>query len=760
MKSKITLFAAMLFISAVTAQVTNQGEPLSWKIDNLSAIEPINMPDFDLAALQEEDSINDIKNDRPWRFGHEQLVDHNLDNSGTWQTLSNGDRIWRIRYFSKGAKTLNFLFTDFYMPEGASLYLYNNRKTDLLGAYDASQNNAERVLGTWLVQGDDVYIEYYEPAAMAGQGKLEIFKVVHGYRTVASNPTLVDPDDGINQSGDCNYDVECYVEGINSLKEISKKSVAIIIVNNSGFCSGSLINNTANNGVPYFLTADHCYSDPAQWAFMFNWINPNPVCAANQSSTNNTPNLTASGAQLRARREQSDFMLVELTSQLPSNWDLVWSGWDRTEAIPPLVYGVHHPSGDIMKVSVDYDAPTIVNDDSVFGYVWNIANWDMGGLEPGSSGSPMFDHNGRIRGQAWYIYGEPVCNGVNPGGQSSGYGRLSTSWQAGSTPATRLKEWLDPLNTGALSTNAYPPQVTYALDAEALFFNVSNACLDNIDPGVWLVNNGTQTITSAQINYTLNNGTEQAINWSGSIAQNQNAFIDLPVATTVTGTNSIAINIVTINGQADQNVSNNSVTATFGVYEPYAVSDISFTLKTDFFAEEIWWELSNQDGMLVYNSFGNIYENDEIYNEVFTLLEGCYTFSIFDEYGDGICCGEGEGYYILTINDTVIKQGGDYGSGESVTFKLQEPLGLQTQATENLNVIVHPNPSSGLFTIQVAAGYTPDYTVHNLLGQQVAAGTINTAGTINLSQNAAGVYILQLTNKATGAVAGYKLIKQ
>ncbi len=57
-------------------------------------------------------------------------------------------------------------------------------------------------------------------------------------------------------------------------KDINKKAVALIVVNNSYWCSGSLVNNTSNDGTPYFLTANHCYSNPSQWAFMFNWISP------------------------------------------------------------------------------------------------------------------------------------------------------------------------------------------------------------------------------------------------------------------------------------------------------------------------------------------------------------------------------------------------------------------------------------------------------------------------------------------------------
>src|SRR5690606_13406411 len=148
-------------------------------------------------------------------------------------------RVWRIRYHSPGAKTLNFLFSDFFMPAGASVYLYNSDRSDLLGAYTSSQNNKENVLGTWLVNGDDIVIEYFEPASVTGLGRLEVFKGVHAYRTIAFQ-------DGVNNADECMYDAECFVNGVNNLKDISKNSVAMLLVNSTGFCSGALINNTSN----------------------------------------------------------------------------------------------------------------------------------------------------------------------------------------------------------------------------------------------------------------------------------------------------------------------------------------------------------------------------------------------------------------------------------------------------------------------------------------------------------------------------------
>jgi len=455
MKSIIT-FVLLLACTLGFSQLTNEGSPASWELRNDEGLAPIVMPGFDLASLQKEDLENDGKMEKPYRFGYEFLVDYNLGNSGKWQTLENGDRIWRIRFYSEGAKSMNFLFSDFYMPEGATLYLYSNDREDLLGAYDSRVNNAERVLGTWLVKGKDIWLEYYEPKDKMNQGKLEIFKLVHGYR--GPEDIIAKSTNELNSSGSCHYDVDCSM-GANvdntGLKNINKKGVAMIVMG-GGLCTGTMINNVNNDGTPYFLTANHCYNiNPNQWSFRFNWISPNPVCAATTNSTNGTESHVMSGAVLRARREKTDFCLVELNQNPNPAWDITWVGWSRNTNLQSPAYGIHHPDGDIMKVSKDNQTPiaVTVNLDGVDTDMWQV-DWDMGVTEGGSSGSALFNSQGRLIGQLYG--GTSGCAGIFPGGGPDIYGRFDVSWNNGTLASQRLQNWLDPDNTNTMQVNYYP----------------------------------------------------------------------------------------------------------------------------------------------------------------------------------------------------------------------------------------------------------------------------------------------------------------
>lgn len=462
MKNLILSFFALLCISSY-GQVTNEGKPASWDARLSDDLESIQMPSFDMRKVQEEDAINDKKPDEPFKFGHKFDVNYNFKNSGQWTELANGDRIWRVRFNSEGAQTLNFILTDFYLPKGAKIYLYNDDKSDLLGAYDHQSNNADKVLGTWFVRGDDIYLEYYEPKTVKDQGTFTISHITHGYRSLKNAVG----NSNINSSGNCNHDVNCPINfDLDQYKDVNKRAVAVIIRNGNSFCTGCLINNTANDGKPYFLTANHCYSDPATWAFRFNWISEVAVCAStNLSQSNSEFNsfnfMSVSGATLRARRYESDFCLVEINSPIPTSWNRVWAGWSRSTTAPTRVFGIHHPAGDIMKTCRD-SAPTTRNVSVTFEgsptteRVWRVSDWELGVTEGGSSGSPLFDTNGRIIGQLWR--GSAACSGTNDNGGYDEYGRFANSWNDGSSSNARLRDWLDPTNSNPTTLNLYPTQ--------------------------------------------------------------------------------------------------------------------------------------------------------------------------------------------------------------------------------------------------------------------------------------------------------------
>ncbi len=503
MNKLITILVWFVSLS-VFAQVTNLGSPKSWEINNKQKIQPIAIPAFDLQKVMAEDVINDKVPQKPYRVGIPTKLNYNLQNSGVWMTLENGDRIWRINLSSKDALHLSLVFENLYLPEGTSLYLYSNDKKDVQGAYTSINNNSEKTLGSWFVKGDSVWVEYFEPKEVANQGSLTISSIVHVYRLGKEHQYTKNTK--LNQSGDCNHDVDCSVGAdFDATKDIVKHSIAFLSMNNGYICSGGLVNNTSNDKTPYFLTANHCYEDPngvasnpAAYAMRFNWITSGtPRCGVTTASSDGPTNQVMNGSTLRALNTTSDFMLVEINNTIPNTWNIELAGWDRSDASPTFEVGIHHPSGDIMKVCRD-DTGAIKTTTSGIP-IWVIGGtsfgsgngWEIGVTEGGSSGSPLFDQNGRVIGQLWF--GQAACTGTVDNNDYDVYGRLNASWNGGGTSSTRLSDWLDPIGTGAMTTNT----VSATASAQDLTLNNLNV-YPNPTKGVLTVE-----LTDDSANYTF-----------------------------------------------------------------------------------------------------------------------------------------------------------------------------------------------------------------------------------------------------------------
>lgn len=452
---KTTLFF-ILFFTIITAFPQGGGDnlPESWDLNLERVPNIIQLPILDFENIVQQDSINDLDKSLPWRYGIEIPVSLNMQQGGLWTVLPDGGKIWQATIKSLGAINLSVNFDDFYLPKGSRLQLYNDDHTDIISTFTNNQNRNEGQLGTWFVEGDIIWIEYYQPPRIQGSPRLNIESVIHGYRMGRVN-VLIDSNRGLNDSGECNYDVNCPIgNDFDQKKDLVKKAVALLNLGNGHLCSASLINNALNDKTPYLLTANHCLdnSNPALWSVRFNWVSPTPVCATGGDSGDLQTNFTVSGAELKAKSSLSDFALVELFNPIPESWDVAFAGWDNSDTNPMFEVGIHHPNGDIMKICRDDSGAQKVDANGT--QVWLIGGgthgpgngWEIGTTESGSSGSPLFDQNGRLIGQLYA--GQSACTGLENNRDYDIYGRFGVSWNNGNAPETRLKDWLDPTNTG------------------------------------------------------------------------------------------------------------------------------------------------------------------------------------------------------------------------------------------------------------------------------------------------------------------------
>ena len=522
MKNYIFTLILIFSFSFTFSQVTNEGEPKSWALNYNYTLQEKVLPSFDLDQVKSEDQINDSKPGTPWRFGYSHSVDYGFDD-GQWTELENGDRIWRILISSPDALSLNFIFDDFYMPQGASMYLYNNDQTDLIGAYTSVQNQESGMLGTWLVKGEKVWIEYYEPLNVKDQGRIHLAKATHGYRDANGYNDSSQKD--LNDSDDCNMDVDCPIGDDWELqKNHNKRSVGLLLMNNS-LCSGALINNTENDGTPYFLTAEHCTvgENASTFSFLFGWISPSTSCATVAGSQSGPMNMTISGSTKRAEYAPSDFSLLEINQSIPTGWDRVFAGWDRSGTIPDFTVAIHHPGGDVMKFARDNQAPDKINYSNPL-YVWEIKDafggWDLGITEPGSSGSPLFDQNGRIIGQE--VGGQSACSltvSTTDNGLGDIFGRMDTNWTGGGQSVSRASDWLDPNGTEVLTVNAYPSMMTLDLSVISIDSPVGTAeFTDSELVTITIQNAGSDSISNFDLSVQVDSGDTITETYSGTLS--------------------------------------------------------------------------------------------------------------------------------------------------------------------------------------------------------------------------------------------------
>jgi hypothetical protein len=772
--TKSFLLPFFLLLSLVIfSQQGDGGFPKTFKeVIDYNKIDKRVFDEPNIAALKIEDSLTDNSGTAPWRFGFNNNTNINISNSGTWINLPNGDRIWQLVVVCKNALTVNLTFSQTIIPTGNELYVYNPSKDFILGKFTASHlYNGE--LGTELVPGEMTIVEYFVPKG-SSIGNVNICTVTHGYRTPTEFLLKA-----FGSSGACNVNVNC-PEGAAWTQQ--RNSVVMLVSGSNGFCTGALINNTLNDGKPYVLTANHCYSNPANWIFRFKWESTSCI---NPSTSPTFQSL--SGAVLRAQGTPSDFCLVEITGGLvngtvPAAYTPYFSGWDNTETISPSAVCIHHPSGDIKKIAIENNALISTNfGGSPSNSHWGVLSWDLGVTEQGSSGSPLFNQNFRIIGQ---LHGGASACGASV--LSDEYGKVSVSWNpAGSTSSGQLKHWLDPNNTNASFIDGYDPSNAPTITLDAGLSNSSfiqtSLCGSNYIPNVTISNGGSQIVTTAVISYSIDGGTAQIYNWNGSLAQFQTQVINLPPVQLLPGNHTFSASVSQVNNGVDELAVNNTTSTQFLAPAVSQTSNLlKVTLLTDDYSSEIYMELLSSNGTVVWfegnESFAGSYGTNNTpaptdltsplvdnttYNwDVPLSLSDCYTFNIYDYYGDGLDGFMADGslslanhnnlnFYTLSIPN--------FGAELGIVFKNISTSGIVESENQELNFF--PNPANDLLFINLPCS-AKQISIVDIYGKLIySEPALLESHELKISSLASGTYWLKvdLTN---GRTALKRFIKQ
>ncbi len=455
---KHTIIASLSFLlfsigfsGNVLSQISYGGVPPTTRF----SIENDDFPVFetpvpDVERLLAEDAETG-KYGIPMRFAECRPVEINLAKEGNWLNMPDGGKICRLAVSSENAQAILLYYDKFLIPEGGGLFLYNTNKWQVIGAFNHKTNNDGGVFATEMIYGEQVILEYVQPYGLKEKPEIIIGEVGYVYRTAER----IFGGRGFGSSGPCEVNVNC-LEG-NEWQD-QKNGSCKIIVKQSGsssvLCSGTLVNNTRQDGTPYLITADHCGADATPddldaWIFYFRYEGPD---CEDPSSDTLFDSYTMVGASKVAAAGgagvASDFKLIKLNVNVPENYNPYFVGWSNIGDASPEGVTIHQPQGDIRKISTYTSTLTSTNWGSIGGTHWKVV-WSEtenghGVTEPGSSGCPIFNIDGRMVGQL--TGGDASCSNLTG---PDYYGKFSYSWdKIGNADSTRLKPWLDPDNTG------------------------------------------------------------------------------------------------------------------------------------------------------------------------------------------------------------------------------------------------------------------------------------------------------------------------
>ena len=433
------LFSVFLFLFIAVnslAQISQGGFPKEITDLKSSEVTYVEMPALNNLLIDEKVNIASSPEIqlKPFKFAHAFSVSLNTNNSGEWFFGEDGLKIWQLKIRSKGAKSINLIFDNFMLPQGARLFIFNENKSKVLGAFTSENNKSSGKFAVSPIAGDEITIQYEISDEDLNQEYFEIASINHDYIGILD----VNERRPLGKAaGTCNVDVNCDLgEDWNEVKN----SVCRLIVNGIEICSGALINNTAENEKPYILSAAHCYDkwDYAETTvYVFNY--ESPYC----EPLDGDPSNSVSGALMKAQFDSMDFALVELSVIPPPEFRPYYAGWERSVVVPDSSVSIHHPQGDIKKIALDADSPEISDFTSRYtnnGFL-KVLRWDEGVTEVGSSGGPLFNMDKNIIGTL--TGGLATCS--NP--IDDYFERFSMSWDFKLDSARQLKYWLDPLGS-------------------------------------------------------------------------------------------------------------------------------------------------------------------------------------------------------------------------------------------------------------------------------------------------------------------------
>ena len=244
-----------------------------------------------------------------------------------------GSQVIALVIKSSGASGISVHFRNFALADGEEVYVYGGAPDSIVfGPFTNKGPWGDGEFWSGTVDGDTAVIEFYTKTAENGKA-FEVFEVSHIF-TELDWRLRSDQPDTLN----CERDASC-----NRVRENNAVArIEFIDAEGPSVCTGTLLNDTAQDQCPYFLTANHCVSSQTEARTVeAYWFYQTTSC--NSGALRNWVH-SPPGTLLLKTQESNDISLLRLLSDVPVG--AVFAGWtSAAQSTGTSVFGLHHPDG-------------------------------------------------------------------------------------------------------------------------------------------------------------------------------------------------------------------------------------------------------------------------------------------------------------------------------------------------------------------------------------------------------------------------------
>lgn len=682
----------------------------------------------------------EVKGDGPYIFGETVTLNVTKEAFEQYTLAPDGRYILSFHLKNSDAKSLNLLLENVSLQPGEEILVYNPKQPSYNLLYGQRNISKNKTLTTLPIAGNELMLVL----ALNNKRKnaFDFGHVVYGYKSTGA----------FGDSGSCNVNANC--PDANDFRDQQKAVALILNAAGNGHCTGTLVNNSSNDGTPYLITAGHCIpanrNNLQNWTFAFGFESPN---CTNQNATP----VSFTGAELKVFDSYFDAALLLMDQRPQDNGaDVYYAGWDLNVAAPSSARVFHHPSGDIKKFSVDNGG---IVKDHYLGNVndfkaWKVI-WDKGTTEGGSSGSALLNQNGHIVGTL--TGGKASCSSTNEADYYAAINDYFTYCPNDSMDS--YAPWLDPALSRSNSLNGLDPKdqrLPYDLSIAGIKNLPKEICNQDLSPSIAVYNAGANAINAFSI--IIRNGASELsrVDIAEPIGSNEKKEYALPTFSLgQSATLSIAVEFTETDFRPINNEAELEVVVNTGI--PYLLE-----VRLDNWGSENTWEIVEKSSNTLVAS-GGPYANQSdgtiIFHQV-CLTEGqCYTLNFSDSEGDGMCCDYGDGYYRLTGPGNVNIDGwrtppkSNPGAiTESANFCATTSGIPRLAGVETLSVFPNPVKAGEVVNFKGITGNV-ELSMYNVLGQLITTARINKADFRVPAELAAGTYRIILRQKSRAFAA-------